>query len=60
MIGLKSNNFVFNSFGENLFALSQSLANFSLQLMTTDLTKGFLLPYNKISCVCEMMNNEFF
>ena len=47
----KSNNFdnfVFDSFGESLFTLSQSVTNFSSLLMTSDITEGFLLPYNKL------------
>ena len=47
-MGLKSNNFVFDSFRESLFALSQSVTNFSSLLMTSDITEGFLLPYNRL------------
>ena len=47
-MGLKSNNFVFDSFRESLFALSQSVTNFSSLLMTSDITKRFLLPYNRL------------
>ena len=47
-MGLKSNNFVFDSFRESLFALSQSVTNFSSLLMTSDITERFLLPYNRL------------
>ena len=46
LMGLKSNNFVFDSFRESLFALSQSATNFSSLLMISDITEGFLLSYN--------------
>ena len=48
LMGLKSNNFVFDSFRESLFALSQSVTNFSSLLMTSDITERFLLPYNRL------------
>ena len=47
-MGLKSNNFVFDSFRERLFALSQSVTSFNSLLMTLDITKGFLLPCNRL------------
>ena len=42
-MGLKSNNFVFDLLRESLFALSQSVTNFS-----SDKTERFLLPYNRL------------
>ena len=48
LMGLKSNNFIFDSFMERLFALSQSVTNFSSLLMTSDITEGFLLPCNRL------------
>ena len=48
LMGLKSNNFVFDSFRQSLFALSRPVTNFSLVLMTSDITEGFLFPYNRL------------
>ena len=48
LMGLKSNNFVFDSFRESLFTLRQFVTNFSSLLMTSDITKRFLLPYNRL------------
>ena len=47
-MGLKSNNFVFDSFRESLFALSQSVTNFNSLLMTPDITEEFWLPNNRL------------
>ena len=41
LMGLKSNNFVFDSFRESLFALSQSVTNFNSLLMTPDIAEEF-------------------
>ena len=41
LMGLKSNNFVFDSFRESLFALSHSVTNFNSLLMTPDITEEF-------------------
>ena len=51
LIGQKSHNFVFDSFRESLFDLGQSVTNFSLLLMTSDITEGFLLSCNKKYCL---------
>ena len=48
LIDLKSRNFVFNSFRKNLFALSKSVTNFILQLMSSGLTEGVLSSYNQL------------
>ena len=48
LIDLKSRNFVFNSFRKSLFALSKSVTNFILQLMSSGLTEGFLSSYNHL------------
>ena len=42
-IGLKGNNFIFDSFRESLFALSQPSTNFSSLLMTSDTARNFIV-----------------
>ena len=51
LMGLKSNNFVFDSFRESLFALSQSVTNFSSLRMTLDITEGFLCHIIDYHCL---------
>ena len=48
-MSLKSNNFVFDSFRESFFDLSQSVTNFSSLLMTSDIREKFLLSYNYLA-----------
>ena len=48
LMSLKSNNFVFDSFKESLFALSQCVTNFSPLLTTSDIAERFLLLYNRL------------
>ena len=59
LMGLKSNNFVFDSFRESLFALSQSVTNFTSLLMTSDITERFLLPYNKLVLTAKRWKIDF-
>ena len=51
---LKSNNFVFDLLRESLFALSQSVTNFS-----SDKTERFLLPYNRLVSSAEWLTIDF-
>ena len=58
-MSLKSNNFVFDSFRESFFDLSQSVTNFSSLLMTSDIREKFLLSYNYLALSAKWWTIDF-